>query len=186
MTARFDASLPAFPWGADSPKECGSAEAVPAATAPITELFTKSRRETVTESSRKVIPVQHCWRYSGSESSDAEGGSIPRGQGGIHALTRNGEDSTGPTGDSRGGGCPRKSLTASEFSQASRIFCAGPAQFFGGRNADGLDFFRPEAQQRRDVAHLVELGVVFHVVGFDVAADYPGQNRLSHVHDFIG
>ena len=80
----------------------------------------------------------------------------------------------GRRGDSPSGGCPRNSLVASESSQTSRIFCAGSAQFFGGRNADWLDFFRAEAQQRRDIADLVELGIIFHIEGFDVAADDPG------------
>jgi hypothetical protein len=40
-----------------------------------------------------------------------------------------------------------------------------------------------EAQQRRYVSDLVELGVVFNVKEFYITADHPGQDGFGHVDD---
>src|SRR5258708_22231947 len=53
------------------------------------------------------------------------------------------------------------------------------------RRGNCLNIVNTKAQQRGNVADLVELGIVFHVEQFNVAANDPGQNRLAHVDHFL-
>ena len=84
--------------------------------------------------------------------------------------------------------CPLDVITspAGEPAQAARIGGASPAQL--SRSAAmliGCALSRAEAQQRGDIADLVELRIVFHVEHFDVAANHPRQDGFAHVDNFL-
>jgi hypothetical protein len=52
---------------------------------------------------------------------------------------------------------------------------------FGGDGAWAGVGLGAEAQQGGDVADFIEVGIVFDVKEFDVAADHPGQKRFSNI-----
>jgi hypothetical protein len=48
-----------------------------------------------------------------------------------------------------------------------------------------LYLFRPEPKQSGDIAHSIELRIVFDIEGFDLAANHPRQDRLADIYDFL-
>src|SRR5207302_8561387 len=76
-------------------------------------------------------------------------------------------------------------LPSSIAPQPSGILGSGFLQIFGSGHADGLHLLRAKAQQRGNVAHLVELRIVLHVEGFNITAHYPGEDCLTDIHNLL-
>jgi hypothetical protein len=77
------------------------------------------------------------------------------------------------------------SLPSGKAAQTTGIFGARFTQALGSRGTDGLNFFRPESQERGDVAYLVEFRIILYVERFDVAANHPGQNGFTDINDLL-
>src|ERR1700687_1466994 len=77
------------------------------------------------------------------------------------------------------------SSAAGESPQPAGIRRSCLCQLVGRGCRDRLHILRTEAQQRGNIAHLVEFRIALHVEGFNVAPNHPRQNSFADIDDFL-
>src|ERR1700722_10696933 len=165
----------------------------PAATAPSTDVLTKSRREKVTEAPwvadlRVNAEGYHGWDRRARSSITTEPFAswragcpisrvlFTRRSGDFRFRAERHQVSLAPL--------PRTlTLTSSagKLTQAPGISCACFLQLIGHSGGNRLRVIGAKAQQRGDISHLVELGIVFDIKHFDIVTNYVGQNGFANI-----